>query len=154
VLLDCSSPQRKHEGGFDAWISESILLHVSQQIIAYIALMKNMKLPSLWQSIVHELILKMTSVLVMPQACVAALAMICARTTMATHPAGVLTASLCRLHACCASSFSWSVTSLNFWSTGCFRRKLAYLMMPDCALQSCQHMKVCVMYMTMQRQEH
>ena len=90
----------------------------------------------------------------MLQACIVALAMIYIRTSMAAYPAGVLTASLCRFHACCASSFSWSVTSLSFWSTGCFRRKLAYLMMPDCALQSCQHMTVRVMYVTSQRQEH
>ncbi len=72
---------------------------------------------------------------------------------MAAHPAGALAASLCRFHACCASSFSWSVTSLNFCSTGCFRRKLAYMIMPDCALQSCQHMAFCVVYITSQRQE-
>lgn len=90
----------------------------------------------------------------MLQAYIVALAMVCVKTFMAPHPAGVLTASLCRFHACCASSFSCSVTSLNFCSTGCVRRKLAYLIMPDCALQSCRHTTVCDMYTTSQRQEH
>ena len=74
---------------------------------------------------------------------------------MTTHSAGALAASLCRFHACSASSCSCSVTSLNCCSTGCFRRKLAYLMMPGCVLQSCQHTAVHVMHIihVLQRQE-